>query len=52
MSTKAVDKFFLFLNDRKLTKLTPAAFTHSEIMSYADQNDFHGRFSRRDQYAD
>jgi len=41
MSSKAVDKFFMFLNDRKLTKLTPAAFTHSEIMTYADQNDFH-----------
>ena len=41
MSSKAVDKFFMFLNENKLTRLTPAAFTKSEIMTYADQNDFH-----------
>ena len=41
MSSKAIDKFFMFLNDHKLTKLTPAAFTHSEIITYADQNNFH-----------
>ena len=41
MSKKAVDKFFLFLNDHQLTKLTPAAFTQSEIITYADQNHFH-----------
>ena len=44
MSEKAVDKFFYFLEQKKLSKLNPAAFTQSEIMSYAVQNNFH--FSR------
>ena len=44
MSQKAVDKFLQFLDERKLTKLTPGAFTPSEIITYATQNDFH--FSR------
>lgn len=41
MSKKAVDKFFMFLDEHQLTRLTPAAFTQSEIITYADQNNFH-----------
>jgi len=44
MSNKSVDKFFLYLDEKHLTKLTPAAFTQSEIITYATQKNFH--FSR------
>jgi len=44
MSNKSVDKFFLYLDEQHLTKLTPAAFTQSEIITYATQKNFH--FSR------